>query len=66
MLILGTVWSDKSSLVNAVGCKQFLLYICMHDLVNSILILGEHMLCFIAFNRVTFEGRTKAQKLEFT
>lgn len=43
MLILGIVLSYKSSLINAVGCKQFLLYIYMHDLVNSILIsVGTH------------------------
>lgn len=43
VLILGIVLSYKSSLINAVGCKQFLLYICMHDLVNSILIpVGTH------------------------
>lgn len=43
MLILGIVLSYKSSLINAVGCKQFLLYIYMHDLVNSILIsAGAH------------------------
>lgn len=43
MLILGIVLSYKSSLINTVGCKQFLLSIYMHDLVNSILIsVGTH------------------------
>lgn len=43
MLILGSMLSDKSSLINTVGCKQFLLYIYMHDLVNCILIsVGTH------------------------
>lgn len=43
MLILGIVLSYKSSLINTVGFKQFLLYIYMHDLVNSILIsVGTH------------------------
>lgn len=43
VLILGIVLSYKSSLINPVGCKQFLLYIYMHDLVNSILIsVGTH------------------------